>query len=106
MQKGYNLIVNSSSIRSKKTLAVQKCDELIEMIRTYQKMIDETNTIYDTVTANKYRLVAHQYLDIVLTYLDKDFKEYINKLDTIIDTYDNYYTLTGIKVGKSDKDEV
>ncbi len=106
MKNGYNVIVNTGDIKNKQSLINKKYDELYEMVKTYQKMIDETEAIYDTNSGKEFRLVAHRYLDIVLLYLNNDFKEYANKLNSILDVYGDFYNVTGITVGKSDNDEV
>ena len=106
MKNGYNVVVSVNDINNKKTLINQKYDELYEMIKTYQKMIDETEKVYDTKSAKEFRLIAHRYIDIALLYLENDFKEYANKMDLIINSYNDFYTATKATIGSGDSDEV
>ena len=106
MKNEYSVVVNTGDIKSKQALINQKYNELCEMVKTYQKMIDETESIYDTNSGKEYRLIAHRYLDIVLLYLNNDFKKYTDKLNDILALYNDFYNTTGIAVGRSDNNEV
>ena len=103
---GYNIVVNSNDIKNRQVLINQKYDELYKMVQNYQKMIDDTEAIIETKSAKQYRLIAHRYLDIVLLYLNNEFKEYINKLDNVINLYSEFYDIEKNVVGKSDSSEV
>ncbi len=102
----YDLFFDINDIKSKKTLADQKFDELSKSVVEFKKMIEETKMIYDTPSSKKYYVVAEHYLDIVISYLDNILKPYINKLDNIINSYNELYHLTSTYVGKGDSDEV
>lgn len=107
MKDNYNLIVNFNDINTRKASAIQKYDELYQMVKTYQKMLDDTKECYDTPSGNHFRLVASRYIEIVLLYLENSFKPYIDKLDTITKAYnDGFYAPTSTNIENGDNNEV
>ena len=93
MKENNNILVDINDMRIKKKLIEEKYHELIEMIKTYKRMIDDTKNIYDTNSANYFRKIADGYIEQVEIYLNNDFKIYIDKLDDIIKEYSNYQAI-------------
>ncbi len=91
MTEKYNIVVSVKDIKDKKDLINQKYDELYNMIKRCQKMFDETKECYDTQSSKEFRLIASEYLNVVLLYLERNFKEYIDKLDNVINEYTDFY---------------
>lgn len=106
MNNKYNIIVDVNDIKTKQALINSKYDELCKMMKIFQKMVDDTISCYDTPSSKEYRLVAHRYLDIASLYLNNDFKEYIDKFDTIVKEYEEFYKETMVSVGRGDTNEI
>ena len=106
MLNNYDLIFDINDIKNKKILADQKYNELYQNIELLKKMIEETKEVYDTPSSKKYRVVAERYLDITLLYLKNGFKPYIDKLDNIVNSYNELYHETDTSILVGDNDEV
>jgi len=65
--------------------------ELTEMIDKYEDMIKDTEKIYSTESAIMYRNIATIYVELIKKYLNRDFKEYIDSLDSIKELYTDLY---------------
>ena len=92
MIKNKNIVLDIKTIPETKKLMDEKYSELIEMMNNYQKMINDTISIYDTESATLYRKLAETYINYIKGYLNNDFKNYINRLDEIEKVYQDEYT--------------
>ena len=106
MNNNYNIIVDVNDLKKRQALINTKYDELCKMIKTFQEMVDDTISYYDTPSSKEYRLVSHRYLDIASLYLNNDFKSYIDKFDIIVKEYEDFYKETGVSVGRGDTNEI
>ncbi len=102
----YNVSVNIQSMHKIKKEIDQKYDELVEMFNNYQKLIEETKEVYDTVSANYFRNIASQYMEIAKIYLNNDFKLYADKLNDIINEYNTYIDIIDEKITGVKNDEI
>lgn len=100
------VLVKIDDIKRKKALANEKYNELHEMILTFKRMVDDTKMVYDTNSSKKFRVIAIHYIDIVNMYLEKVFKPYIDKLDKIINLYNEFSCETNTVIGVGDNSEI
>ena len=96
----YSVSVDIIDLKDKKKMLDEKYDELVKMFQNYKEMIDETKEIYDTESANYFRKVADEYMNIALSKLETDFKVYLDKLNDTIKSYTEYNNLIASKVNK------
>jgi hypothetical protein len=99
MQNNYDLIFDINDIKNKKALADKKYDELYKNVESFKKMIEETKEYYDTPSSKEFRIVSEHYIDIVTTYLNNVFKPYIDKLNNVINSYNELYNETNTSLG-------
>ncbi len=96
----YSVSVDIDDLKNKKKMLDDKYNELVKMFQNYKEMIDGTKEIYDTESANYFRKVADEYMNIAITKLETDFKTYIDKLNNTINSYTEYNNLIASKVSK------
>ncbi len=106
MQGNFDINVSISDISKRKDIINKHTDDLCSMIKKYQNMINETKEYYDTPSSNIFRLIASRYIDVVLLYINNDFKEYVNKLDVVTSSYGDFLKNTKRTVEVSDNHEI
>ena len=89
-QKAFKSDINSIELTKRKMDSTYT--ELMEMVDKYKEMIEDTEKIYSTESAIMYRNVAVIYVELIKKYLNRDFKEYINNLDSIKGLYTDLYS--------------
>ncbi len=99
-----NIFIDINDLTNKRKLLDEKYNELVEMFKNYGKMLDETKEIYDTESANYFRKVSTEFLNLALVKLNTDFKGYIDKLDNTIKSYSEYSNMVKKQVEKGDID--
>ena len=81
------LIVDTNTLEKTKKIMDKCYEELVTMINTYKKMIDDSKSVYDTESATIYRKIADGYAELILKYINNDFKPYIDGMDDIKNAY-------------------
>ena len=106
MLENYDLVFDVNNIKDKKVIADQKYNDLYKNVETFKKMIEDTKEFYDTPSSKEFRVVAEHYIDIVEAYLNGVFKPYIDKLNNIVNSYNELYNETNTSVGEGGSNEV
>ena len=107
MDESYDatVYVDLEDMISKKNLLEEKYNELLEMLKKYQKRIDETENIYNTPSSKYFRNISKEYMDTRITFLNDNFKVLcIDKLDAIIKKYQEYSSIVANQVGGSNRE--
>ena len=81
------LRVNNSNILETKKLMENDYNEILVLLNKYKRIIEESKEIYDTSSSLLFRKIALGYLELIINYLNNDFKPYIDKLDIVKSTY-------------------
>lgn len=97
-----NISIDMNDMKKKRDLLNEKYNELVKMFRNYGKMLEDTKTVYDTDSANYFRSVSTEFLNLSLVKLNSDFKGYLDKLNNTINSYTEYSNLIKEKVEKGD----
>ena len=101
-EKKYSVYVDIENIKLKKQQIDEKYNELVEMFKNYQKMIENTKEVYDTESAKYFRTIASEYMKIALIYLNNDFKICADKLNDVIKIYSETNESINKMVNKGD----
>ena len=89
---------NSIQIKSIQQKMYELSLNIIEDLEQVSKIIDNSNSYFDTPTGAHFRDVSKNVISMGINYIQQDVYNIIKGLDTIISVYNDYSIATGIAV--------